>query len=68
MTGDPRIDQIRAVLDEYMRPDDLDALHAVRRRILAILDSAPPAPAQWQMEARDARANAEWQHTDGANP
>lgn len=44
VTEDNRIPEIRAVLDEYVRPDDLDGLHAVRRRIGAILDTAPPAP------------------------
>lgn len=39
MTEDPRISEIRAVLDEYVRPDDLDALHDVRRRIRAIIDN-----------------------------
>lgn len=39
-----QLHEIRAVLDEYVWPDDLDALHAVRRRIRTILDGAPPVP------------------------
>jgi hypothetical protein len=51
MAEDPRISEIRSVLDEYVRPDDLDALHGVRRRIHAIVDREPPAPEPWQVEA-----------------
>ncbi len=115
MTEDPRISEIRAVLTEYVRTDDLDALFGVRRRIRAIVDREPPAPrvffpgdtvpahtpvvnhvggvwrqhtdrvvkTGWAVElqlpadvdlqaavehARDARADAMWQHTEGVTP
>jgi len=56
VTEDNRIREIRAVLDEAghwtseTRPAAGDA--KTLRRIRTIMDSAPPAPEPWQMEAR----------------
>ncbi|HEY3481638.1 MAG TPA: hypothetical protein VGL02_22300 [Streptomyces sp.] len=122
MTEDPRISEIRAVLDESWEFDDFtDFMTDQLTRIRAILDRPAPTPrvffpggtvpngvcivsksgldsgahfttdGEWTIpsglspyvevlmptveewkaavdQARDARADAEWQHTEGTNP
>jgi hypothetical protein len=51
VTEDNRIPEIRAVLDKYERLGAPFATGGLTR-IRAILDSAPAAPPQWQVEAR----------------